>query len=62
MAYSKRKRSGIPPGSILRIPVCMHKVESDKIQRPSYRNVFGIDKEASDYRACETLGPLYGKK
>jgi L-fucose isomerase len=48
--------------SMLRIPVCMHNVDADKIQRPSYWNAFGMDKEASDYRACEALGPLYGKR
>ncbi|MDX1285199.1 MAG: L-fucose isomerase [Draconibacterium sp.] len=45
--------------SILRIPVCMHNVEEDKIFRPSAWNGFGEDKEGSDYRACETFGPLY---
>jgi L-fucose isomerase len=46
--------------SILRIPVCMHNVEQDKIYRPSYWSAFGMDSEGSDYRACKTLGPLYG--
>jgi L-fucose isomerase len=45
--------------SILRIPVCMHNVESGRIYRPSYWNSFGMDKEGSDYRACAALGPLY---
>ena len=45
--------------SILRIPVCMHNVESDKIFRPSAWNAFGEDKEGSDYRACENFGPVY---
>jgi L-fucose isomerase len=45
--------------SILRIPVCMHNVDEDKIYRPSYWNSFGMDKEGSDYRACAALGPLY---
>jgi len=47
--------------SILRIPVCMHNVETSKIYRPSYWSAFGMDTEGSDYRACQTLGPLYGK-
>ncbi len=47
--------------SILRIPVCMHNVESSKIYRPSYWSAFGMDSEGADYRACQTLGPLYGK-
>jgi L-fucose isomerase len=45
--------------SILRIPVCMHNVESGRIYRPSYWNSFGMDGEGSDYRACAALGPLY---
>ncbi len=45
--------------SMLRIPVCMHNVEEDKVFRPSAWNGFGEDKEGSDYRACENFGPLY---
>jgi len=48
--------------SILRIPVCMHNVEPSKVYRPSYWSAFGMDSEGSDYRACQTLGSLYGKK
>lgn len=46
--------------SILRIPVCMHNVDSGQVYRPSYWSAFGMDSEGSDYRACKTLGPLYG--
>lgn len=46
--------------SMLRIPVCMHNVDEDKIFRPSAWNAFGMDKEGSDYRACDTFGPVYG--
>lgn len=46
--------------SMLRIPVCMHNVEEEKIFRPASWNAFGMDKEAQDYRACKTYGPLYG--
>lgn len=46
--------------SILRIPVCMHNVDSSQVYRPSYWSAFGMDSEGSDYRACKTLGPLYG--
>lgn len=42
--------------SILRIPVCMHNVDEDKIFRPASWNAFGMDKEGQDYRACETYG------
>ena len=45
--------------SLLRIPVCMHNVPEDKIFRPSSWNAFGMDKEGSDYRACQTYGSLY---
>jgi L-fucose/D-arabinose isomerase len=45
--------------AMLRIPVCMHNVTEDKIYRPSSWAAFGMDSEGSDYRACETFGPLY---
>ncbi|MCA1746320.1 MAG: L-fucose isomerase, partial [Bacteroidales bacterium] len=45
--------------SILRIPVCMHNVEDGKVFRPSAWSAFGQDKEGSDFRACDTYGPLY---
>ncbi|MBS1231262.1 MAG: L-fucose isomerase [Bacteroidetes bacterium] len=45
--------------SILRIPVCMHNLPENEIFRPSSWNAFGMDKEGSDYRACQTYGPLY---
>lgn len=45
--------------SILRIPVCMHNVDEDKIFRPAAWNAFGMDKEGADYRACANYGPLY---
>lgn len=48
--------------SMLRISVCMHNVESEKIFRPSAWAAFGEEKEGSDYRACENYGPLYGIK
>jgi len=45
--------------AMLRIPVCMHNVSDAKIFRPSAWSAFGMEKEGSDYRACETYGPLY---
>jgi L-fucose isomerase len=45
--------------SILRIPVSMHNVPEEKLFRPSSWNAFGMDKEGSDYRACQTYGALY---
>lgn len=48
--------------SILRIPVCMHNVESEKIYRPSAWAAFGTeDPEGADFRACQAFGSLYGK-
>ena len=34
--------------SMLRIPVCMHNVDEDKIFRPAAWNAFGMDKEGAD--------------
>lgn len=45
--------------SMLRIPVCMHNVDPEKVYRPSAWDAFGMDVEGSDFRACETYGPLY---
>ncbi|MDR0376212.1 MAG: L-fucose isomerase [Spirochaetaceae bacterium] len=45
--------------SILRIPVCMHNIETSGVFRPSYWNAFGMDTEGADYRACAALGPMY---
>ena len=45
--------------SMLRIPVCMHNLPEDKVFRPSSWNAFGMDKEGSDYRACQAYGPMY---
>ena len=47
--------------SILRIPVCMHNVPTEKIFRPAAWNAFGMDKEGQDYRACAAYGPMYKK-
>ena len=46
--------------SMLRIPVATHNVPADSIFRPDCWSAFGMDKEGSDYRACEAYGPLYG--
>jgi len=45
--------------SMLRIPVCMHNVPEEDIFRPTTWAAFGMDKEGSDYRACQNFGPLY---
>jgi len=47
--------------SLLRIPVFMHNVDTDKVYRPSAWASFGTDSlEGADFRACETYGPIYG--
>jgi L-fucose isomerase len=47
--------------SMLRIPVNMHNIETDKIFRPSSWTAFGTDiPECADYLACRNFGPLYG--
>jgi L-fucose isomerase len=49
--------------SMLRIPVNMHNISSDRIFRPSSWNAFGTqDLEGADYRACKNFGSLYGMK
>lgn len=45
--------------SMLRIPVYMHNVPEDLINRPSSWTAFGMDPEGSDFRACQNYGPLY---
>lgn len=45
--------------SVLRIPVCMHNVDEEKIYRPSAWSALGMDNEGADYRACQLYGPLY---
>ncbi len=46
--------------SMLRIPVSMHNVASERIFRPSSWNAFGTSNlEGADYRACDNFGPLY---
>lgn len=47
--------------SMLRIPVDMHNVASDRVFRPSSWTRFGaMEPQGADYRACATYGPLYG--
>jgi L-fucose/D-arabinose isomerase len=41
--------------AMLRVPVDMHNVPNDELFRPTMWDRFGGD----DFRACETLGPLY---
>lgn len=46
--------------SMLRIPVSLHNVETERIYRPTYWAHFGLmDQVGADFRACADLGPLY---
>jgi len=46
--------------SMLRIPVYMHNVATERVFRPSSWSAFGTaDLEGADYRACKNFGPLY---
>jgi len=48
--------------SILRIPINMHNISTDRIFRPSAWNAFGTDDiEGADYSACKNYGSLYEK-
>jgi len=61
VAYGHVGADLITLASILRIPVDMHNVEADRVFRPAVWNRFGaLDPQGADYRACATLGPLYG--
>lgn len=48
--------------ALLRIPVDMHNVPSERVFRPAAWARFGAisDPYGGDYRACATYGPLYG--
>jgi L-fucose isomerase len=59
IAYGHIGQDLITLASMLRIPVCMHNVDDDKIFRPACWNAFGMDKEGADYRACSVYGPIY---
>jgi L-fucose isomerase len=49
--------------AMLRIPVYMHNVEEERMFRPSAWRAFGTaNLEGADFRACQTYGPLYGKR
>ncbi len=50
----------ITMASMLRIPVSMHNVSSDRVFRPAAWSAFGTDDlESADYRACAVYGPMY---
>ena len=50
----------ISMAAMLRIPVSMHNVSSDRVFRPAAWSAFGTDDlESADYRACAAYGPMY---
>ena len=59
ISYGHVGQDMITLASMLRIPVCMHNVDSDKLFRPSAWGAFGSEPEGADYRACGVYGPLY---
>jgi L-fucose isomerase len=59
ISYGHIGHNLISLAAILRIPVSMHNVESERIFRPSAWCAFGSEPEGADYRACNTYGPLY---
>lgn len=59
ISYGHNGHDLITLASMLRIPVCMHNVEEERIFRPSAWTAFGTEGEGADYRACKNFGPLY---
>jgi L-fucose isomerase len=59
ISYGHIGKDLITLASMLRIPVSMHNVDDQEVFRPAAWGAFGMDKEGSDYRACQIYGPLY---
>lgn len=59
ISYGHAGHDLITLASMLRIPVCMHNVEEERLFRPSAWDAYGMESEGADYRACCTYGPLY---
>ncbi|MHA1518953.1 MAG: L-fucose isomerase [Promethearchaeota archaeon] len=60
ISYGHMGADLITLASMLRIPVFMHNVPEEKINRPSAWRSFGTnDLEGADFRACKNFGPLY---
>jgi len=63
ISYGHIGKDLITLASMLRIPVAMHNVPEEKIFRPKAWSSFGTsDLESADFRACNSFGPLYGRK
>jgi L-fucose isomerase len=62
ISYGHTGAELITLASMLRIPVYMHNVASERVFRPSSWAPFGTtDLEGADFRACSSFGPLYRK-
>ena len=61
ISYGHIGRELITLCSMLRIPVCMHNVDEEKIFRPAAWGAFGMDAEGADFRACANYGPTFKK-
>jgi L-fucose isomerase len=62
MSYGHIGEDLISLAALLRIPVSMHNVPTEKLFRPSVWNSLGTaDPEGADYRACANFGPVYGR-
>ncbi len=60
ISYGHIGKDLITLASLLRIPVAMHNVPSEKIFRPKAWSAFGTENlESADFRACQNFGPLY---
>lgn len=60
ISYGHIGRDLMTLASMLRIPVSMTNVDEDHVFRPKMWSSFGTkDQEGTDFRACQTLGPLY---
>jgi L-fucose isomerase len=63
MSYGHIGSELITLASMLRIPVYMHNIDEADLFRPSYWTAFGAqDHQGADFRACATLGPVYGAR
>lgn len=59
ISYGHVGQDMVTLAAMLRIPVCMHNLEAEKLFRPSAWSAFGMDAEGADYRACAVYGPVY---
>jgi len=61
LSYGHIGHDLITLAAMLRIPVSMHNVPTERIFRPDVWGAFGaMDLQGADFRACANFGPLYG--